>query len=107
RTMAEHARRSVAGRPVYSADALGCGDRVGAHGGIARARSGRHSRDAHRSEWPPALAVLRELTRCVGERDSFAAACGKGRAPIDVATVMRNSECRMQNAGVPILNSEF
>ena len=68
RPLARHAAARAARRSLHAARALGRHRRVGADGRLARPRSRRHHAHADRTERPPALAVLRELARGVGQR---------------------------------------
>ena len=64
--LAEHASRTLPGDLFTVRMHWGSETRLGAYGRLARTRSEGHHAHAHRPERPPALAVLRELTRRVG-----------------------------------------
>ncbi len=89
RKPARHAGAATQRRPLHAAHALGrqCG--VRAHDRLTRPRGQRHHAHADRPERPPAVALLRQLTRGLGERRGDAVSAGGDRTHTDADAVTK------------------
>ena len=86
--LARHATAAGRRRPLH-ADALGFERRVGANDRVAGARGEGHHAHADRPERAPAVAVLRELARGVGQGESRRRFCRGDRTHADADAVTR------------------